>query len=192
MRWELTARPTQAALSVVAVGLAAIFGAAKARADAVPAGYEPPRCAVPACPAGTHPFGVVGHGVCGEGCRLPSECGEPERCGPESECRETRFCVVPQLVQGRVIADTVFGECGPDGSCARGECVVARRCASTRPPPPPTPGGESPTAQLGCGACAVHTRRTPSGALLALTTAWLLVWTARRRSSALRVPPRRR
>ncbi|MBX3274862.1 MAG: hypothetical protein KF729_31650 [Sandaracinaceae bacterium] len=175
MRWE----PSRAVW--IALCLAAVFGARASitRADAVPADYEPPRCAVPACPPGTHPYGVVGHGTCGEGCTLPRECGDPERCGPESECRETRLCVVPQLVQGRVIADTVFGECGADGACARGECVVARRCASTRPPPAPRPAGEPLPTELGCGACAIHARRGPSAALIALA-AWALAWAARR------------
>lgn len=189
MRWDVPARsrPVSLRLAAVVVGAVVVMGvgASSARADAVLPGYEPPRCVVPECPAGTLPYGAVGHGTCGEGCILPPECGEPESCGPQAECRAMRLCVVPQLRQGRALADTVFGECAPDGSCARGECVVARRCASTRPSPPPRAGGSALRAPSGGGvrgggACAVQAGRNPRGALLALVGAGLLAGLARR------------
>lgn len=161
--------------SLVAFALAASVTcwAARTRADAVPPGYTPPRCTPSRCPRGTHPFGQVGHGVCGEGCVLPRECGDPERCDPGSECSDTRYCVVPRFVQGRVVADTVFGECGADGSCARGECVVARRCTSVRAPTPPTAvATPRPTTSAwgpGCGACAAAA--PPAGGMTG--AAWL-------------------
>jgi hypothetical protein len=125
--------------------------AARAAADAVSEDYERPRCRPVVCPVGTHPFGQIGHHACGEGCRLPNECGEPERCHRGSECRETRYCVVRRFAQGPVIADTVFGECAADGSCERGECVVSRRCVSPRAPVVPSTGSHRPARTGGFG-----------------------------------------